>query len=89
MLLIFSRVAASIEDLYGTFLHLRTDLQGAKTAYENSLSILPLPTGFEVGLKLASIYVEIGTLEEVEMSLFVLILVEYQIIRRYFDFFDR
>jgi hypothetical protein len=58
-------IVASIEDLYGTSLHLSADLQGAKEAYENSLAIVPLPAGFEASLKLASIFVEIGTNEEV------------------------
>lgn len=61
----FGRIAASIEDLYGTSLHLSADLQGAKEAYQNSLRIEPLPAGFEAALKLASIYVEIGTNTEV------------------------
>jgi predicted negative regulator of RcsB-dependent stress response len=58
-------VVASIEDLQGTVLHLRGDLQGARKCYENSLSFVPLPAGFEPALKLASIYVEVGTSEEV------------------------
>jgi hypothetical protein len=58
-------IVASIEDLHGTALHLSADLQGAKEAYQNSLAIVPLPAGFEASLKLASIFVEIGTNEEV------------------------
>jgi len=60
----FRSIAASLEDLHGTSLHLRADLQGAKQCYENSLAIRPLPHGFETALKLASIFVEIGTTEE-------------------------
>ena len=60
-------IAASLEDLHGTSLHLRADLQGAKQCYENSLAIRPLPHGFETALKLASIFVEIGTTEEVRV----------------------
>jgi hypothetical protein len=61
----FQTVAAAIEDLYGTYHHLCADLQGAKEGYQNSLAIQPLPLGFEVALKLASVFVEIGTNEEV------------------------
>lgn len=63
--LILRSIVASIEDLYGTSLHLSADLKGAKEAYQNSLAIVPLPDGFETSLKLASIFVEIGTDEEV------------------------
>jgi hypothetical protein len=66
----FRTIAASIEDLYGTFLHLSADLQGAKEAYQNSLALQPLPAaGFEVALKLALLSVEIGTNEEVGLPL--------------------
>lgn len=68
--LVFCSVAASIEELYGTSLHLSADLQGAKEAYQNSLHIRPLPGGFEAALKLASIFVEIGTNIEVFNVLF-------------------
>jgi hypothetical protein len=37
----FQTVAASIEELYGTFLYLCTDFEGAKEAYQNSLAIQP------------------------------------------------
>lgn len=62
-------VLACIEDLQGTYLHLCADLPGARKCYETSLSITPLPRGFEPALKLASIFVEVGTTEEVHCVL--------------------
>jgi hypothetical protein len=51
--------------LYGTSLYLRADFQGAKEAYQNSLTLFPLPAGFETTLKLAALFVDFGTEEEV------------------------
>lgn len=62
----FRSTVSLIEELYGTFLYLSADFQGAKEAYQNSLAIVPLPAGFEASLKLTVMLVEIGTSKEVE-----------------------
>jgi tetratricopeptide (TPR) repeat protein len=59
-----STVIADLFSIHGTFFHLRANFSQAKECFSFCLEQQPLPAGFENALRLASVHLEVDTVED-------------------------
>ena len=57
-------LVSEIYTIHGTYFHLRANFKQARSLFQHSLQLNPLPGGYETALRIASLHIEVDNLED-------------------------